>query len=168
MFNMLHCTMHMSSTKGGLPLLSFILGAESIEVKKASLLPFLLLARSKCCLMRPGHVKKCEANPGQIWPGAQPSLHDARPWKEVEKANPGQGKFRLGPSASFDAVRPWIEVQKANPGQTCLGAHAVQACALHGAGFPWLLAAAFCFLASKLKSNQELTKMVFKLSFPNP
>ena len=50
MFYMLHCTMHMSSTKGGLPLLSLILGAESIEVKKASLLPFLLVVCSRLLL----------------------------------------------------------------------------------------------------------------------
>ena len=112
-------------------------------------------------------VRPIQVKSDQV-PGAQPLLHDARPWKEVEKANPGKGKFRLGPSALFDAVRPWIEVKKANPGQTCLGAHTVQACALHGAGFPWLLAAAFCFLASKLKPIQELTKIGFKLSLSNP
>ena len=80
--------------------------------------------------MRPIRVKSDQV------PGAQPLLHDARPGKDVEKANPGQDEFRLGPSALFDAVRPWIEVKQVNPRQTCLGAHAVQAGALHGAGFP--------------------------------
>ena len=65
--------------------------------------------------MLPGRGKKCDANPGQIWPGAQSFLHDASPRKEVEKANPGGGEFGLMPSHLLDAVRPWIEVKKPNP-----------------------------------------------------
>ena len=149
---MLHCAMHLSSTKGGLPLLSLdSLTPWAWRLRKPVLFYF-------CWLLNPR---------------ARLLLDAARPWKEVcgqsrsnlarcpaftscyqavEERAKGQSKLRQNwvgakPSAFLEVVRSWIEVNKANSSQFWLGAHTAQAFAFYGAGFPWLLATAFCLLA---------------------